>query len=77
MLFNMLLFFVLLFCMITDLHLTGLTHTDLKPENVLFVSSDYNIYYDARKVSLTVQIIMIVINCYVIVNTMNIPCCCF
>ena len=42
--------------MITDLHLTGLTHTDLKPENVLFVSSDYNIYYDARKVSLIVQI---------------------
>ena len=34
----------------TDLHRTRLTHTDLKPENVLFVSSEYDIYYDARKV---------------------------
>ena len=30
------------------LHRTRLTHTDLKPENVLFVSSDYDIYYDTR-----------------------------
>ena len=35
----------------TDLHRTRLTHTDLKPENVLFVSSDFCTVYDARKVS--------------------------
>ena len=35
----------------TDPHQTQLTHTDLKPENVLFVSSDFCTVYDARKVN--------------------------
>ena len=34
----------------TDLHQSRLTHTDLKPENILFVSSDYNVIYDPKKV---------------------------
>ncbi len=38
-------------CVCVDLHRTRLTHTDLKPENVLFVSSEFEIYYDARMVS--------------------------
>ena len=28
-----------------------MTHTDLKPENVLLVNSDYEIFYDARRVN--------------------------
>ncbi|CAG5124715.1 unnamed protein product, partial [Candidula unifasciata] len=31
------------------LHENQLTHTDLKPENVLFVNSDYDTYYNAKK----------------------------
>lgn len=31
------------------LHHTRLTHTDLKPENVLFINSDWDCYYDSRR----------------------------
>lgn len=34
------------------LHDNKLTHTDLKPENILFVDSDYDVIYNAKKVSL-------------------------
>lgn len=32
------------------LHDNKLTHTDLKPENILFVNSDYDTFYNAKKV---------------------------
>lgn len=34
------------------MHDNDLTHTDLKPENVLFVDSDYEVIYNSRKVCL-------------------------
>ena len=33
------------------LHECKLTHTDLKPENILFVSSDWEVCYNPKKVS--------------------------
>ena len=36
---------------VSFMHATKLTHTDLKPENILFVSSDYDIEYNTKKVS--------------------------
>lgn len=34
------------------LHENELTHTDLKPENVLFINSDYDIVYNVKKVGI-------------------------
>ena len=34
------------------LHECKLTHTDLKPENILFISSDWEVSYNAKKVIL-------------------------
>ena len=36
------------------LHECKLTHTDLKPENILFVSSDWEVSYHPKKVSIQV-----------------------
>lgn len=33
------------------LHDNKLTHTDLKPENVLFVDSEFDVTYNAKKVT--------------------------
>jgi len=38
-------------CMFVVLHDHELTHTDLKPENVLFVNSDADVMYDPHKVT--------------------------
>ena len=35
------------------LHECKLTHTDLKPENILFVSSDWEVCYNPKKVPLS------------------------
>lgn len=41
------LFFVIVFLVLHDMKLT---HTDLKPENMLFINSDCDIYYNKEKV---------------------------
>ena len=37
------------------LHECKLTHTDLKPENILFVSSDWEVCYNPKKVNKQLQ----------------------
>ena len=44
-------FYVLFLC-VPVLHDMKMTHTDLKPENMLFVDSDFDIFYNQKMVSL-------------------------
>ena len=44
--YNFILFFLAV------LHSIRLTHTDLKPENMLFVNSDYDVYWNENLVCL-------------------------
>ncbi len=37
------------------LHQCKLTHTDLKPENILFLSSDWEVIYNPKKVGNSTQ----------------------
>lgn len=36
------------------LHDNQLTHTDLKPENILLVTSDYDLVFNSKKVSVRI-----------------------
>ena len=52
LIYNFILFFFVV------LHSIRLTHTDLKPENMLFVNSDYDVYWNENLVCLILSDLM-------------------